>query len=108
MLQRFRSAFFHENLMLIVLGLLEDSQPTEWEVLNSMYASYRLTPNAKEFRKLLETLVSGGYVAFETVEGARRVRMTKAGVKLLRSLEDEYRAIVSNAGETPSPGQVTH
>ncbi len=105
-LQRFRSALFHENLVLIVLRLLEDSEPTEWEVLNSMYARYRLAPNAKEFRKMLETLVSGAYVGYETVEGSRRLRMTKAGARLLRRLEEEYRAIVSSADVSPAPSQV--
>jgi len=105
-LHRFRSAFFHENLMLIVLRLLEDSEPSEWEVLDSLYSRYRLTPNAKEFRRMLESLVSGGYVGFESAEGARRLRITKTGTKLLHSLEDEYRTIVSKVGGPPAHGQV--
>jgi len=105
-LHRFRSAFFHENLPLIVLQLLRDSERTEWEVLSLLYSRYRLTPSAKEFRRLLESLESGGYAAFEPVEGTRRLRITKAGMKLLQGLEDEYREIVSAISGSLSPGTV--
>ena len=104
MLHRFRSAFFHENLLLIVLRFLEASEASEWQVLDSLYARYRLTPSAREFRKLLGSLVNRGYVGFETVEGSRRLRITKSGMRLLRRLEEEYRAFVSNAGGSPAPG----
>lgn len=93
--------------MLLVLKLIGDSEKPEWEVLNSLYSRYRLTPSAKEFRKLLECLVDGGYATFETTQGTRMLRITKTGMKLLRSLEDEYRAIVSNIGEAQVTGPVT-
>jgi len=106
-LQRFRSAFLHENLTLFVLMLIEDSEKREWEVLSELYARHRLTPSAGEFRRLLESLVNGGYATFESTEGTRRLRITKTGMKLLRSLEDEYRAIVSNIGEAQVTGPVS-
>jgi hypothetical protein len=106
LIHRLRSAFFHENLLLMVLGLLKDSELSEWEVLEILYSRYRLTPNAKEFRKLVESLVTGGYAGFETAEGARKLRITGKGIKLLRSLEGEYRAIVSHLSEARDTGTV--
>lgn len=85
--------------MMLVLTLIEDSEKREWEVLDSLYTQYRLTPNAREFRRLVEFLVKGGYAGFEMTEGTRRLRITKTGTKLLRGLEGEYRAIVSKVGE---------
>jgi len=106
-LQRFRSAFLHENLTLFVLMLIEDSEKREWEVLSELYARHRLTPSAGEFRRLLESLVGGGYASFEFTDGARRLRITRTGMKLLRSLEGEYRAIVSKIGEAEVTGAAT-
>lgn len=106
-LHRFRSAFLHENLTLFVLKLIEDSEKGEWDVLNSLYSQYKLTPNAREFRRLLESLVNGGYASFESTEGTRKLRITKTGTKLLSSLEGEYRAIVSNVGEAEVTGAAT-
>jgi hypothetical protein len=93
----FRSAFFRENLLLIVLGLLSESELNEWEILNLLYSRYGSTPSAKEFRRLVESMVNGSYAAFVAEEGTRRLRLTKTGTKLLHRLEEEYRAVVSNA-----------
>ncbi|HEV2390666.1 MAG TPA: hypothetical protein VGS04_08085 [Nitrososphaerales archaeon] len=85
--------------MLLVLMLVEDSEKSEWELLDSLYSHYKLTPSGKEFRRLLETLVEGGYATFTPEEGTRRLRITSTGTKLLRRLQREYRAIVSDIGE---------
>lgn len=85
--------------MLFVLTLIEASEKSEWEVLDSLYSRFKLTPGGKEFRRILETLVGGGYVAFAPAGGTRNLRITSAGVKLLRRLQDEYKSIVSNIGE---------
>jgi hypothetical protein len=103
LIHRFRSALFHENLLLIVLGLLKDSELSEWEVQSLLYSRYRLTPAAKEFRKLVDLLVSEGFVTLEAARGTQKLRMTSAGMKLLRSLESEYRAIVSNISGSSLP-----
>jgi hypothetical protein len=95
MLHRFRSAFFHENLLLIVLGLLSESELSEWEILSSLFAKYESTPNDKEFRRLVESIVNGGYASFEGKVGNRKLRLNKRGITLLRRLKEEYRSVVS-------------
>lgn len=101
---RFRRAFLQENLMLVTLRLLKSSETSEWEVLDSIYSRYRLAPDAREFRKVLDALVSGGYARAEPGYEVGRLRITKTGLKLLRRLEDEYRAIVLSVdAEAPGP-----
>lgn len=102
---RFRLAFLQENLMLITLRLLRRSEMSEWEALDSIYSRYRLTPDAKEFKKVLDVLVSGGYVSSEPADDVRELRITRTGVKLLHALEEEYRAIVLSI-ETEAPGPI--
>lgn len=103
-IHRFRRAFLQENLMLITLRLLKRSEASEWEVLDSIYSRYRLAPDAKEFRRVLDALVSGGYASSEPGYDVRNLRITRTGLKLLRGLEDEYRAIVlSIEAEAPGP-----
>jgi hypothetical protein len=101
---RFRRAFLQENLMLITLRLLKGSEMSEWEVLHSIYSRYRLAPDAKEFGKVLDALVGGGYASSESANEARMLRITRTGLKLLHGLEDEYRSIVlSIEAEAPGP-----
>ena len=100
--QRFRSALLSENLSLIVLGILRESHRSEWEILNAIYHRYESTPGSKEFRKLTKSLISKGYATVESVEGVDKLRISQAGIDLLRRLEMEYRAIVSNVETYPS------
>ena len=102
MLHRFRTAFLRENLMLIVLGLLRESELGEWEILNLLHSRYASTPSAREFRRLSESMVSGGYVDLEWVGKTRKMRITNAGIELLQRLEQEYRAIVSKVNASSS------
>jgi hypothetical protein len=104
-IHRFRLAFLQENLVLITLRLLRSSELSEWEALDSIYSRYRLAPDAKEFRKVLDVLVSGGYVSSEPADELRKLRITRAGMKLLHALEEEYRAIVLSM-ETEAPGPI--
>jgi hypothetical protein len=93
-----------ENLMLITLRLLRSSEMSEWEVLNALYSRYRLAPDAKEFRKVVDVLLRGRYASSEQTEEVRKLRITRTGMKLLHGLEDEYRAIVSTIqAEAPGP-----
>jgi hypothetical protein len=80
--------------------MLKDSELSEWEVLSQLYSRYRLTPGAKEFRKVVDSLVVGGYANFEPMEGGRKLRVTKVGVKLFQRLDGEYQAIVSNINQS--------
>lgn len=102
MLHRFRSAFVRENLMLIVLGLLRESELSEWEILSLLHSRYASTPTAKEFRRLSQSAVNGGYASFRWVGKTRKLRISRTGTELLRRLEEEYRAIVSSINDSSS------
>ena len=95
MVQRLRSAFLRENTLLIVLRLLRDTGLSEWEILEILHSRYGSVPTAKEFRKLCELMVRGGYAEIEAGEAARRLQITRSGVKLLSRLEDEYQSMLS-------------
>jgi DNA-binding PadR family transcriptional regulator len=100
---RFRSAMLSENLSIFVLGLLRESEKDEWEILNLIDSRYDLSVPPKEFRKLLKSLMAQGYASQECAEGNSKMRITRAGMELLRSLELEYREIVSSVKESTSP-----
>jgi hypothetical protein len=102
MLHRFRSAFLRENLLFLVIRLLKDADLSEWEILNLLYSRYETSPGAKEFRKLLETLVSEGYASLEPAGKTRRLRLDVRGTRLLRGIEEEYRSIISGIEESSS------
>jgi|SRR5271170_3623642 len=102
-IHRFRRAFLREQILLITLRLLRDSQRSEWEVLDSLYSRYRLAPDPKDFRKLVDSLVNGGFASCGEVGDVRRLTITRAGVKLLHGLEEEYLAVMSSI-EPQSPG----
>ena len=104
-IHRFRRAFLQENLTLVSLRLLRGSEMSEWEVLDSIYSRYRLAPDAKEIRKVLDALVSGGYASSELAGEVRKLRITRTGLELLQGLEEEYRAIVSRI-EAEAPGPI--
>ncbi len=95
MLHRLRSSFLNANQLLMVLDLLEEAALSEWEVLNLLYSRYRSAPGANEFRRLVQSLVRGGYATVELADGTRKLRISEAGLRLRRRLEDEYRAMVS-------------
>lgn len=95
-IQRFRRAFLYQNLLLITLRLLSDSELSEWEVLDSLYSRYRLALDAKDFRKMVDVLVNGGFASYDEADQVGKLRITGTGVRLLHGLEDEYRAITSS------------
>jgi hypothetical protein len=83
-----------ENLLLVVLRLLKESQLSEWEILDLLYSRYESTPSVKEFRKLTETLVEGGYASFIWENRTDKLQVSEAGITLLRRLEEEYDSII--------------
>lgn len=103
-IRRMRIALLRENMLLIVLRMLSEGEKGEWEVLSALDSRFGLTPSAKEFRKVEETLVGGGYATLVRPEGSRVLRMTDVGAALLRRLEEEYRAVLS--GRDPPSGAV--
>lgn len=100
---RLRSSFLRENMTLLVLRLLAEGDRGEWEVLSALDSRYGLTPTAKEFRKLCETLVGGGYATLERAGRSKALSITKGGAVLLRRLEEEYAAVLSGSGPSPGP-----
>jgi predicted transcriptional regulator len=97
MLHRFRSDFLLENLLLLVLRLISEFERSEWEVLDQLHLRYACTPSAKEFRRVCELLETGGYVTATSTGTTRKLKVTSEGRKLLRCLEEEYRAVVSSS-----------
>ena len=96
-LSRFRSAWLSRNLALLVLGLLRESALSEWEVLARLHSLYGLDPSAREFGRLKKELVGEGYATLEKGLG-NRLQITTAGLKLLRRLEEEHRALATDIG----------
>jgi hypothetical protein len=94
MLHRFRTALLAENLPLLVLGLLRGSSKSEWELLHQLFVRHELVPGSKEFRKLVQSLLDGGYAALETVNAEGRLRITCLGTELLHRLEDELDSVI--------------
>jgi DNA-binding PadR family transcriptional regulator len=93
---RLRTALVHGNLMLIVLGLLADSELSEWELMNELFTRCASLPTSKEFRRLVDELVEGGYTSAAVEGGTRKLRITSHGRTLLRRLQDEYREVASS------------
>jgi hypothetical protein len=105
MVSRFRSAWLSQNLVLLVLRLLKESGLTEWEILSALHSRYGLDPTAREFGKLEKELVGGGYTLLEPCKEGSKLQITGAGVSALRRLEEEYRMVVSNAGQGQGSSQ---
>ena len=102
MLHRLRSAFLRANILLIVLRLLSGEELTEWEILSLLHSRYGVTASAKEFRRLYNLMVGGGYARVEYVGTTRKLHITESGADLLHRLEEEYRDIVSGFGVSSS------
>jgi hypothetical protein len=96
MLSRFRSAWLSQIGSLLVLRLLRESALSEFEILSRLHTRYGLTPNAREFGRLIKTLLGQGFVRLESGLGGNELQITTAGNMLLSQLEEEYRAVVSN------------
>ncbi len=91
---KIRSRWFEGNLPLLILRLLRESPLGEWEILDSLFHSLRLQPNERELERLIKSFVRLGYL--QVVRGRRepRLRINKAGLKLLSELEREQSAIL--------------
>jgi DNA-binding PadR family transcriptional regulator len=98
-IDRFRSVLFHENLLLIVLSLLKDSELGEWEIWSLLHSRYGTTPTAGDFRRILDTLTNGGYASSRWEGSTRKLRLNETGLLLHRRLDAEYRAIISSIDE---------
>jgi DNA-binding PadR family transcriptional regulator len=96
---RFRSVLFHENMLLIVLSLLKDSELGEWEIWSLLRSRYGTTLAAREFRKILDTLIDEGYASSRWEGPTRKLRLNETGLVLHRRLEAEYQAIISSIDE---------
>jgi len=96
MMSRFRTAWLSENLPLFVLRLLRDTAMSEFEVLSRLHARYAMTPNSREFGCLKRAFMREGYARLEPGPEGDVLVVTASGVRLLRLLEDEHRAVVSN------------
>jgi DNA-binding PadR family transcriptional regulator len=92
--ERFRSVLFHENLLLIVLSLLKDSELGEWELWSLLHSRYDTTPTTRDFRKTLDMLINDGYASSRWESNTRKLRLSETGLVLHRRLEAEYRAII--------------
>jgi DNA-binding PadR family transcriptional regulator len=97
MLERFRSDWLLANLPLLVLKLLQESTMSEWEILSRLHERFELYPSAHEFGRLEKSLLGKGYVSLERVPGGGKLQITTEGVRLLRRIEAEYRAVLTNA-----------
>src|ERR1700733_15068076 len=103
-IDRFRSVLFHENLLLIVLSLLKDSELGEWEIWSLLRSRYGTTLAgttlaAREFRKIVDTLIDGGYASSRWEGTTHKLRLNETGLVLHRRLEAEYQAIISSIDE---------
>jgi len=96
MLSRFRTAWLSQNLALLVLRLLRDSTLSEWEILTNLHARYGLDPTAREFEKLERDLLEDGFALLASDDDGSKLKITTSGLKVLRSLEEEHRAVVSS------------
>ena len=101
---KIRARWFQGNLPLIILKLLRESPLGEWEILDSLYHSLRLAPNEREFERLIKSFVRLGYLQVVFWRKEPRLRINKAGLKLLSELEREQYAILRelNPGSSQS------
>jgi hypothetical protein len=95
---RIRSKLLDGNLPLIVLRLLRNVSMDKWEILDSIYHSFGISPDERELERLIKSFNDRGYLQI-TGNGKRaRLRIQTSGVRLLSRLEQEYRAILSQNG----------
>ena len=91
---KIRSKWFEGNLPLIILRLLREMPLGEWEILDSLYHTLRLAPNEREFEKIIKSFVRLGYLQVVSWRREPRLRINKAGLRLLSELEREHNAIL--------------
>jgi hypothetical protein len=96
MLSRFRTAWMSQNLALLVLRLLRDSALSEWEILSRLHAKYGLNPTAREFERLERDLLGEGFALVASDDDGSKLKITTSGLKVLRTLEEEHRTVVSS------------
>ena len=96
MLYRIRSRWLNGNLPLLVLGLLREADLCDWEILDSLYRRYGMTPETREFQNLLNSLVRQGYVEVRRSKDTYRLRVRESGMKLLSEFERVYETFARN------------
>ncbi len=79
----------------MVLSYLRQSELSEWEILNLLHSRHNATPGEREFRKLVDSLTQGGYAESELVSGDRKLRLSRKGMDLQRTLAKEYKAVMA-------------
>jgi hypothetical protein len=97
MLSRFRTAWLSQNLALLVLRLLRNATLSEWEILSRLHSRYGLSPTALEFQRLERELILEGFALVASGDDGSKLQITTSGLKVLRALEEEYRAVVASA-----------
>jgi DNA-binding PadR family transcriptional regulator len=90
---RIRSKWLDGNLPFVVLTLLAEAPLGRWEILDSSYRRFGITPNEKELEKLINSFISLGLLRLLRGRGEPRLRIGKAGLRLLRRYEEMYRAV---------------
>src|SRR5712692_7130872 len=92
---RIRSKWLNGNLPLIVLKLLRNVSMDRWEILDSIYHSFGITPDEKELEKLIRSFHALGYLQITGSGKRTRLRIDRSGLRLLSRLEQEYKRILS-------------
>ena len=90
---RIRSKWLDGNLPFIVLSLLAEAPLGRWEILDSLYRRFGITPNEKELERLVNSFVSLGLLRLLRGGAEPRLRIGRAGLRLLRRYEEMYRAV---------------
>ena len=92
---RIRTKWLEGNLLLILLRLLREGPLAQWEILDSLYRSFGLSPDERIFGELVQSLGSQGYLSIRGEGKRHQLQISRDGLKLLSELEKEYKAIVS-------------
>ena len=92
---RIRTKWLEGNLLLILLKLLREGPLAQWEILDSLYHSFGLSPDERIFGELVQFLVSQGYLWIPAEGEVHQLQISRDGLKLLSEIEREYKAIVS-------------
>ena len=90
---RIRSKWLDGNLPFIVLSLLAEAPLGRWEILDSFYRRFGIVPDEKELERLIDSFVSLGLLQLLRGRGEPRLRVGRAGLRLLRRYEETCRAI---------------
>ena len=63
--------------------------------MDALYRRFGIAPDGKEFRTFLGSLIEQGFLEVRAGGASPKLRVSKAGIKLLAALEKEYDAITS-------------